>query len=416
MGLRTRERYDVLPTEVLAELYTTFRNQYADRWSASSRTTGTGQSESAYVLTSDVVTPGYRKIRSSGGIINNAYSSQKVFLRPPQPVTYNARAISNVWDSSNGWHDIGVMEYGTIIPWQGQNPPALLWYDLPDWDEINAKVDLAVTKAHSSIDEAEILALATLAESSKTVDFLLDTSRRVLRIARAAKKLRLKQLRKEISWKEAQQRYMELRYAARPCVYDIVGVLKAVHNPLGYTRRTYRAHETGTITRSDQLTNYNLTGSLTVDLERTFSCSYSARAGVLCDFDRTWQQAVGLTSLPQTAWELLPFSFIVDWVANVGETIAAHVPKGSVRQLASWVVLRQEAASQVRVVEQRIRSDWATGYSDRFAAAGPITFGKREIVTRRLVNPPLRTWPQVDINLNMYKLLDLSIILKKVLR
>jgi len=113
-------------------------------------------------------------------------------------------------------------------------------------------------------------------------------------------------------------------------------------------------------------------------------------------------------------WELVPTSFILDWAANIGDTISALTPKIGVNELASWVVLRREAIAHNDVGNFRIPNGTYTGYTAKSFAIGSCSYGKREVFTERYINPALRTWPQVDVHLNAYKLLDLGIVMRQL--
>ena len=67
------------------------------------------------------------------------------------------------------------------------------------------------------------------------------------------------------------------------------------------------------------------------------------RAGVLYSNDIGFLSRWGVAphSLTSSAWELVPYSFVVDWLANVGNYIAALTPKPGVNFLSSWVTTEE---------------------------------------------------------------------------
>lgn len=69
----------------------------------------------------------------------------------------------------------------------------------------------------------------------------------------------------------------------------------------------------------------------------------SARAGVLYSPDISIAQDTGFDAkhLPSTAWELIPYSFIVDRFLNIGDYLTGLIQFLTVEPLASWCTLRR---------------------------------------------------------------------------
>lgn len=106
----------------------------------------------------------------------------------------------------------------------------------------------AITEAWNKVSLKDTLVLVTAGELTKTLNFVISTLGRVLRIIRALKKLDMKVLKGELSPKELAQRYMEARYAIRPMAYDIRNTLAAFSDkvpPKYLTFRAFKASITG---------------------------------------------------------------------------------------------------------------------------------------------------------------------------
>jgi hypothetical protein len=306
---------------------------------------------------------------------------------------------------------------GTTVPFSyfgGYTPTALL--ELEDVSALNAlKQDvynLAVTQAHANIDESEILALASMAESGKTVQSMLSIMGRLIRIAKAARKLEVKTIMKELSPKEAANRWMELRYAVRPMVYDVNGILSALQKKREVARRTYRGWASDSLSHTDSVPDQGFFYECTVDVNRKIEYEVSAREGVLCDVTIDELTIFGVDQLAESLWELIPFSFIVDWFANVGDTIAALTPDAGVKQRASWVTVRENITALNSSGQIRNNSSWPTST----VTCGAFEWGYKEQVLERFVDPSVSTWPQFKLRLDGFKLLDLGIIARQILR
>lgn len=407
-----------------------------------------GVSASARRETWDEVAPGFKRRSAAGEIINQPYASELTEVFP-----WNVASVSQTDTYTQSFYDgeagevrnglIGYVTEGTTVPWTFWNnaPPFLGAPQSLDTAKL-AVLDAAVTEAFSRVSRSEMLAGASLAEARKTTDFLFSTAKRVVNIARAARRLDaasvlrltrggrrrlwkipdsctpMAELRREVRFPELANRYMELRYAVRPLIYDMVGGLKALDKPKKRLRKTFRGFKAQEFSYEDELIGLGVFFRTSVDVHRSYKCSYGVRAGVLCDIDITGLSSFGMEadSMIPTMWELLPFSFIVDWFANVGATIGAQIPKAGVNQLASWATV-----SDITTVENRLKNSRSM-YPDRpTQVENSSTMGSSKSVVRvtrkeRIPSPSLRTWPQAEINLDLYKLTDLSIILKGIFR
>lgn len=425
MTTRIRERSLQDPVVSSATMNHELRGQYNPQWNVQPSTTITTNGPSAAEYMEDEVTPGYRRYSRGGGIVNKPLHHRITTVTPPPVVPLVANRtyllswtdpVTNVWTD----YECGAKWYGDIVPFASDStsPYPFIGLGTDSVAEAQRIQELAVTEAYANIDESEMLALATMAEARKTTDFLANTMKRVAQVARRARKLDLKALKGTVSKRELQDRYMELRYAVRPMLYDVDGVVKALQKANGTKlRRTYRGKQQSTLSANDVLVDQSFYGGIAkADVTRMTKKTITARAGVLCDVDISVIQRFGGDKLLESAWELVPFSFMVDWVANVGKTIGAWTPNAGVNRLTSWVVIRETSITRNSV--GNIRSamvPWPREVRNDLTCPG-FTYGIVTEMTNRYPVPPLSMRPRLDINLNAYKLTDMAIILKKIFR
>jgi hypothetical protein len=274
-------------------------------------------------------------------------------------------------------------------------------------------VDIAVTDAHANASSAEIQALVMLAEAKKTVSSIGDILLRVFRIIKAAKRLDLKYLLRQISKKELAARYLELRYALRPLVYDAKGVLRMVESTNLYkaTRATARGFQRYDDEVSDTILITDQGDPHTV--ERSRKEEWNCRAGVLTDVYTTGLSVSGADQLLESAWELIPFSFIIDWFINIGSTIAAWSPSAGVEKLTSWVVRHKVTTCLNTVTEYHFANQVCEVEIYNFDSC------QKALVTTAIVrdvNPELSKFPAIKVDLSTAKLADLILIIKQTLR
>lgn len=370
--------------------------------------------------TVDVVTPNFPKLMKEGRIINNPFTKTTINWTNPHPGN-----IEHIYKKVNGLlcylhspsqtHDKMYKMFGYKYI-GGYNTPAWLTMDtaLRAAKRQNV-IDLAVTQANANVDTSEMLALASAAESRKTIESMRNILGRVLKIARNVRKLNFSAIRNELSPKELSQRYMEARYAIRPLIYDAAGVANAFSKARGYERQTFRGYADDSYSTSDTVTGVTSFGMLKTNWSRTLDYTVSARAGVLCNVRIDDLTTFGIDKLAESAWELVPFSFIVDWFANVGDTIAALTPDAGVTQLASWVTV-SERLFTAQTTTGYTTTSVASGYVDVSVSLPNTTWSREELVLQRIVDPEISIWPAVALHLDGYKLTDLGLILRQVLR
>jgi len=370
----------------------------------------------------DMVTPNFRKIQKTGGIINNPMES--VYTEDIIP------AFS--FDLNSGWDSFGCVpqRYYTVnnIRTFGERSMSNVantgLIPLPgDPIDVDRLKDLAINSAWSNIGSQEMLALSTAKEMNQTVQGLAWLLAKAARIAKAVRKKQLRQLKREITWKEMQEVYMNARYNLRPLSYEIRGLMAIIEK--GCTspqRQTFRGYETEDVYASESSselfeTVYSL--QYHIDIMKVASRKVQVRAGVLTAADApSYAQLMGLDRLVETMWDLTPYSFILDWFANVGTTISAWTPVMGFNTLASWVTVEEIETQKTYITGMstngsRIPYGGAT-ISDKGFSCVPCT---RSLVTKRkyrIPNYSRSILPTIDLKLDPLKLLDLAIIGKNI--
>lgn len=353
----------------------------------------------------DVVTPMFKDRMRQGEIFNNYLKLTKIVVVSPKPGPYKAKNM-NV---------IGGVTTGQI--WEGTWPLSnvdlgvyLEPYEDPVF--INSAANLRskmVTEAHSRVADANLLSLASIGEADKTVASVASILKRALRVAKAAKRLEFKALRRELSKKELTDRYMEIRYAIRPLLYDISGVIKAIKTPKNKDRFTARAKGEFLYEKEDEIVRTTNSGSATVTIKRTLNVRTVVSAGVLSRVSHPQIQNWGLNQIAESVWELLPFSFIIDWFWNVGNTISAHAPHVGIEKLASWVTVTTTTTRTNSLVSA---VSALTGYQVSELSWSGCNKTSIETYKERLPVLELDYLPTLTLRLDMLKLLDLTIILR----
>lgn len=136
------------------------------------------------------------------------------------------------------------------------------------------------------------------------------------------------------------------------------------------------------------------------------------RAGVLTSIE-VFQgiAALGLTEPLESIWEMIPFSFILDWWFNIGKWIASWSPNIGIKTLASWVVVTDTTTLTSTVETGTIYNP--ANYLNQIEIAG--SYSRVLVQKYRLPNPDRPLLPTYSINMNWFKSLDLGLILKQII-
>lgn len=244
---------------------------------------------------------------------------------------------------------------GTPTSWNTGSTFSTLWLGgsgVSDFDSLRLA---AIAKAKS-----EGWDLGTLyAERRQTVEMLkyliknfMSLAKRILRsFSSYAEMQRFLKQRGDMG---AGNNWLLLRYGLRPLVFDILEAyerLTRVHNEL------FRVSETTSSTKTDELvfdpgilSGVNLpsgwthaggipanplkgTGTMVTMRNISAKCGVGVQTVVSGKF--TVNGAL-------TLWELVPFSFVVDWVLNIGDNIVAWSPTFDRSLKYAWITIREE--------------------------------------------------------------------------
>lgn len=291
---------------------------------------------------------------------------------------------------------------------------------IPELD-LEGTINEAVTQAFGNIDISQAAALMSLAEGQQTISSLCSIFKRLIAILLDLKKLRLIKVFKRLTAKEIANLWMEARYAIRPLFYEVNGIVAAlrVHDNARPFRQTFR----GSSSDSDSDTYDYVSGDARVyaNIRERVERTITVRSGVLTAIEEASELNIwGFDQPLETVWEVIPFSFIVDWFFNVGQTIASWTPEGGVRTLASWYVVEDTTLQTVTLGDHGIKDSYASsrpGYvlvDARYTIGTPFVRSKTIVSKYRIPNPSRALIPQFKLRLDARKLTDLMIIARQL--
>lgn len=386
---------------------TTVVVRYSDWSGVDTRSTSHGQVYGVTVVDemSDTVTPGYVRLRKKGIIINNPYSQVRSVVQEGS-VPFKATYQSDHWRMEDG----ELKNFWNRTEYSGQHA----WSNINYWARTapNASVDIdslkrqAITKLYAKLASSEVQAWVAIAERKKTLQTITSVLGRAIKIVKAIKRADLAAIRGELSPEQLRKRYLEARYGLRPLVYDITGAIRALSKPTRPLRQRFSATTSDSAQGQDQATV--TPGSFyqgwwpTFRVDATKSVGVRVSAGALVEYSASELQGVsdwGLSQILSTGWELIPYSFIIDWFCNIGQLVASWEPFAAGKVLTSWVV-----------VEETTVSTRTCSFLDEASSGGGSQISQARNKARE-INPARPILPAVKINLNTWKVLDLVAIL-----
>lgn len=284
----------------------------------------------------------------------------------------------------------------------------------------------ALLKAIAKVGQSDLSLGVELGELRETVQFITSpykAARDVLTNPR-----HLSNLRKMLSWERGRgarkylprraldnfsDSWMETRYALMPLVRSAVAIFEAMEEGLRSlsTDKIYTAR--AKVVGESRTSGSVVTGTSVCYINFPYKLEFQhvGRAFVHYRFTEvpTLASMLGLSPgyIPETAWDLLSLSFVMDWFLNIGDIIGALRIKTGIEILGNCV--------GVKTIGTGITTPYPTNDSWDYQ----ISHGEfeHEAYSREInVTPSYLPDLNVAIKLSNAKLLDLVIILKNLIK
>jgi len=340
-----------------------------------------GLAASAYGGKTWVRTPNWKEVKKSGILPENPYQFHKVYA-----AVGGSSAIRVTRKN-----DLGVIvqdyEDGTVGP---------DWYIYPgNTDLLDASVAdaRARNKVLNEVKNSTVNLGQVYGERAQTVLLVETTIQRVVKTVRYLRSGNWNAAANEVGVASSRNRHagfskrhsknpqqaiadgwLELQYGWRPLLQDVYGSLEYVNNK---QKRIVRQRVSKSASDNDRWgSGTEVTDLFTtyVDQKRKASVKYTLFYAAPNEFLKTLSEG-GVTNPALVAWELLPWSFVVDWFLPVGNfisswdaTVGLEFQKGS--KTTSHEVIHESTRSGRKKVEDSgklvtagISSLWRTYHS-----------------------------------------------------
>jgi hypothetical protein len=312
-------------------------------------------------LISDTVVPNFHKRKASGEVFFNPmfYSLEEAerskggqgperFASPYWcPAPWNNYRATGYRDDGNQLENLYSVSVGQSLV-QGRLPPL---GTIIQGNEASDLLNQHATSVMNQRGRGDTNLFETLAEADKSLRLLSDTIGTLNKsIAHAVLRTRVKSFA---------SLWLMYRYAWMPLVQDTVVVVKGIHKKVGALRQTSRSQ--GTIERSSTRAVEYSNIQMTISINEVTTDRLRVRCMSLDEYVSSMYTNIGLTSkgLMTLPWELIPYSFVVDWFVNVGDYIGAVTPAFGWKQLGSCHVMERERRIYLAATSTVAKPNWS---------------------------------------------------------
>lgn len=306
---------------------------------------GNGQVE----LMSDTVTPGYKERSAAGEVIMTPLTSSDITRY--QAVTSQGYIVRTGIPTQ--WYQYG----GALrtLETHGVGPGSVLTqaaggFIIPysTYDQLASEVSTAVL---SKIGRASTDTWENMAEARKSLNMLWSPLSSWFAFERKAKM-------KSVGMSAANA-WLMYRYGIRPLVGSVHDIMTAVQNGLKTERVTSRA--TRSVSASEPISGTRVGYGVTYQYTGMKTESAIVRGMSLDELTTDWRYQYGLDakSLLTLPWNLISYSFVVDWFVNVADLIGALGQVFQPASLGRALVTKQVATCTISATS----TAWPSGYT-----------------------------------------------------
>jgi hypothetical protein len=272
---------------------------------------------------------GQVKSYTTKGVVSKIGNTQAMWKHP---TSYSRRCHRYDFTPGSYTYEQDGWEYTWIGVRLDRNPPQ----DNPYWVSWNFReIDhdgrqKAITQALDKLNDQKAQLLTFMAEAAKSASMLQDDALKLLRVLQDVRKGRLSRVPKDLRpIKFMGQNWLKWRYGYRPLIGDLHDIANDIIAGVTSQPLIMTAKSTVVTSRSGQI-------DLPQDANRKRNGSYNTTLRDTCALwvtvdDKIAQRLknIGLGNPLGVAWELVPYSFVLDWFVPIGKTLSAlDAPEG----------------------------------------------------------------------------------------
>lgn len=314
--------------------------------------------------TVDTVVPNFRKRVAKGEVFCNSFSS--IYREFSADDNYFTTSV----DSEGKWYDSHHWSNGSLLTTLVGSSPSELSLDT---EQAAAK---AAIDAIRNVQRTEIDAAAFVGEWGKTRNLHRSVGNALVKLAESTKnRYKGRRMRRiplyderghpvlnrnghptfryahdgdefygaarSEKTKQMADLFLSYKMGVVPLLHDLEGAVKVLSQNKAL-RRTARSSEV--LSKVDVAVQTVPDSGTEWKITKSYSRTLSIRYGILYE-DTAVGRAVaqlGLSRPLSSAWELVPYSFVVDWFVGVGDWLDANQPSLASKTLCAWASTRDQ--------------------------------------------------------------------------
>jgi hypothetical protein len=355
----------------------------------------------------DEVIPQYKERSAKGEVFFNGMRRSRLAVIEAEP-----RVVFSEGGDADAYESIHYIRYPAVVT---QELDSL--FDHEAHFESYDQLQVAVNRAWGNLEISEAQLLATLGEGKETIKTLISLLRAGSDLAQALLTGKFKQLMKwkayDISPDAIADFWLEYRYALRPLVFDAYNILSGLQAELTNERFTARGVELHSQLDLSEVATGTETSIFILNHKVEVSQQLIFRAGVLARIEEDINGLMAIWGLDQpieSLWELVPFSFILDWFFTIGDVISAWCPQAGLDVLGSWCVCNHDTEIKCFAFDCTPNlSRWENSIIPARLENGGV-YHTKLTHQARLISPDKTIVPSLSVNLDWFKGLDLAFI------
>lgn len=364
----------------------------------------------------DVETFQYNRKRRAGEVIINPMRSVKIESHCSYDGPSYHRDCSASANPSSNWNSI------YTGPWFISAGGDFVLKNLFSDDDIRHQVSVAATKAWADAVKSEHELLVFLFELRKTISLLLNplgNAQNFLNKLKKAKNADPKPGTKSLTLGQYLAReWLTWRYGWLQLKRDTESLTKAV----GKDKYTGLINSRGLVKSSkEKVETVTVRAAATFDItcQITYVDELSVKAGIFHSASLGLDDFLGvkIENIPGAIWEVIPWSFVVDWVANVQDYLTALLPSSILPVKGKYHVIRRNKSVIVAPTSTTFRPGYDPKYSVTAGVVGTLVRRERTVVRiPDLPNPSLRLAPKISDFMDKRVLDALALIIQRLNR
>jgi len=355
--MRTRTTTSAMSSPVVYEQY--FPISCSNRTASSVGAYPAAAYLGEYKTITDVVTPNWRKKKGKKFVIN-PYSvfTQKIEVVGSSDLTLTTVANACTNPAIKGWtHDYGhhfTCFLAPTAPPSGGTPLSA--------ERVQSLAKEVWTRCMSQRQSGNANFMESLAELDRTWDMLSRPMQSAIRLIdhlrRQGKRVRRNRRNTSITYSRSNVRseefavftfdeWLRFRYGISPLINDAKAIMKALRTQYDQKPEVHRSLSTGQLDGSDFVTGILTSTHYDINYQRITRHSVKMRAFFYDRYRQDPFQTLGLTfhNLVGVPYELMRYSFVLDWFVNLGDLIYANAPRVGIESIGGGLTQIDERTS-----------------------------------------------------------------------